>query len=269
MLHSLKALDGFVIMTWEGVIGKVKDIYFDDHEWMVRYLEVNRGSWLNGRHVLISPLSVMGVDWDREEVMVRLSRAQVKNSPGIDTARPVSRQKEALIADYYSYPYYWSGPYIWGATALPMVVTPAMSSPPATGELEKDANAAMSDEDPHLRSKDEVVGYHIKASDDAIGHVKDRLVDDRKWSISHIVIDTRNWWPGKHVLISPKRIQNFNWDDKCVAVDLMRTEVVQSAEYVERHSPSVEYDEMYRHARGFSKMPPFTLSAARFEECKT
>ncbi|WP_151635070.1 PRC-barrel domain-containing protein [Noviherbaspirillum aerium] len=262
MLHSLKALDGFAIMTSEGLIGKVKDIYFDDHQWVVRYLEVNTGGWLSGRHVLISPVSVLGVDWNRQEVMVRLSRAQVKDSPGRDTAMPVSRQEEALIANHYSYPYYWSGPYIWGATAMPMMVSPAMINPLPAEEPGNDGHPAQPDGDPHLRSKDEVVGYRIEASDDQIGHVEDFLFDDRDWSISHMIVDTRNWWPGKQVLISPRRIRQVDWAERRVVVGLSRAEVEQSAEYQEKHSPSARYDEVYRHAKGFSEMPPFTPADA-------
>lgn len=258
MLHSLKAIDGFPIMTPEGLIGKVKDIYFDDSQWTVRYLEVDTGGWLSGRRVLISPVSMIGIDWDRKEVMVRLSRKQVEDSPGIDTAKPVSRQQEALLANHYNYPYYWSGPYIWGYTALPMMVDPEVVDPPAPPEHGKDAPSGSSDDDPHLRSKDEVVGYRIEASDGDIGHVDDFLFDDSDWSISHMVLDTRNWWPGKHVLISPKRISRVSWEERRVGVGLSRAEIEQSAEYDETHSAAAQYDEAYRHARGFSEMPPFT-----------
>lgn len=262
MLHSLKKIDGFPIMTSEGLIGKVKDIYFDDHRWTIRYLEVDTGGWLTGRRVLVSPLSILGIDWDRGEVMVRLSRKQVEDSPGIDAAMPVSRQQEAALSDYYNYPYYWAGSAFGGYTASSMLVDPALFKPAQLGEPDTNAEAGSSDGDPHLRSKDEVVGYYIKATDDEIGHVDDFLFDDRDWSISHMVIDTRNWWPGKHVLISPKRIAYVSWQEKRVGIDLTRTEIEQSAEYDENHSPAAEYNEVYRHAAGFSEMPPFTPADA-------
>lgn len=262
MLHSLKAIDGFPIMTSEGLIGKVKDIYFDDHHWTIRYLEVDTGGWLTGRRVLVSPVSILGIDWDREEVMVRLSRKQVEDSPSIDSAKPVSRQQEAALSDYYNYPYYWAGAGFGGYTASSMLVDPVLLKPVQPSEPGVNAEAGSSDGDPHLRSKDEVVGYYIKASDDEIGHVDDFLFDDRDWSISHMVVDTRNWWPGKHVLISPKRIAYVSWEEKRVAANLTRAEIEQSAEYDESHSPAAEYDEVYRHAVGFSEMPPFTPADA-------
>lgn len=262
MLRSLKALDGFPIMTSDGLIGKVKDIYFDDQRWVVRYLEVDTGGWLSGRRVLVSPVSIHEVDWMREEVIVKLSRKQVEDSPGIEIAKPVSRQHEAELANYYSYPYYWSGPYIWGYTAFPMIVDPAAAQAVMQPEHGRQAQSDSSDDDPHLRSKDEVVGYRIEATDDDIGHVDDFLFNDRDWSISHLVIDTRNWWPGKHVLISPARIARVSWNEKQVNVNLTRSAIEQSPEYDERHSTAAEYEEVYRHAHGFSEMPPFTPEQA-------
>lgn len=262
MLHSLKAVDGFPIMTPDGLIGKVKDLYFDDFRWAIRYLEVDTGGWLSGRRVLISPSSIVGIDWDREEVMVRLSRKQVEESPGIETAATVSRQQEAALASHYGYPHYWAGPYIWGYTAFPMMMEPATTGPAAAQNPEEPPQSALRHSDPHLRSKDEVIGYNIEASDDEIGHVDDFLFDDENWAISHMVIDTRKWWPGRRVLVSPTRISGVSWEGKRVSINLSREEVEQSAAYDEAHSPAARYDEVYRHASGFSEMPPFTPADA-------
>ena len=56
MLNKAKTLKGYSIQTTEEeTIGKVKEFYFDDRHWTVRYLVANTGTWLSGRQVLISP----------------------------------------------------------------------------------------------------------------------------------------------------------------------------------------------------------------------
>lgn len=228
MLHSLKALDGFVIHARDGTLGRVKDIYFDDRHWTVRYLEVDTGGWIGGRRVLISPLAVIAVDWEGSEVSVNLTRRQVQDSPGIDTAVPVARQHEAAMFNYYGYPYYWTGPFVWGYTALPALDMQA-ARPPM--EPEADAQDAEPDGDPHLRSKDEVIGYAIQAADDSFGRIDDFLIDDRSWSIRLIVADTRNWWPGGEVLVSPARVQSVSWEEKSVILDVTRARIENSPKY--------------------------------------
>src|SRR5438105_5096052 len=107
MLISVKDLAGFHLAATDGSIGEVQDCYFDDVHWTVRYLVVDTGGWLSGRKVLISPMAIRGIDIDGEHVIVDLTREQVERSPDIDTHRPVSRQHEIALLQYYGYPSYW------------------------------------------------------------------------------------------------------------------------------------------------------------------
>jgi uncharacterized protein YrrD len=244
MLKSVKTLDGFVIAATDGQLGRVKDIYFDDEQWTIRYFEVDTGGWLTGRRVLLSPISVTSIDWTHETIHVRLTKQEVQNSPGIETAKPVSRQHETALFNYYGYPYYWTGPYIWGYTAFPMMA----GQPPLEDPTLHTRDDSQQEGDPHLRSKDEVVGYDIQATDESVGHVDDLLFDDKSWSIPLIVVDTRNWWPGKHVLISPKRIERVSWEEKSVMVNVTREQVESSPEYNPNHLPQEEgYGDVYWH----------------------
>ena len=108
MLYSIKKLTGYKIQAEDGQIGKVRDFYFDDEKWAVRYLVVNTRHWLPGRQVLISPVSIRGKrDLDLQVFPVNLSKEGVKKSPDIDTEMPVSRQKEALLNKYFGWPLFW------------------------------------------------------------------------------------------------------------------------------------------------------------------
>ena len=224
MLYLMNKLTGLSLRANDGEIGKVIDVYFDDQNWAVRYLVIETGSWLNQRKVLVSPIAIRDIDWDARAVDVWLSRAQVKNSPDIDTDKPVSRQHEVDFLSYYGYPDYWSGLLLWGSSPYPLIpMTPLMTGTPV-GEVEASS-------DPHLRSAEEIAGYHIEASDDSIGHVEDFLLDSESWAIRYIVVDTRNWWPGKHVVIPPKWIRRLDWANKMVNLDVSRDTVKRAAEY--------------------------------------
>ncbi len=107
MLSNTKDLKGLVVRATDGEIGTIDQFYFDDETWVIRYLTVETGGWLEDRKVLISPISVAHTDWQYKQLDVALTKKQVENSPDIDTHRPISRRAEAGYLEYYGYPYYW------------------------------------------------------------------------------------------------------------------------------------------------------------------
>ncbi|HWQ36684.1 MAG TPA: PRC-barrel domain-containing protein [Blastocatellia bacterium] len=243
MLQSVNELQGFALMATDGAVGEVREFYFDDERWTVRYLVVSTGSWLEGRDVLISPISVRQVDRGSNQVFVNLTMDQVRHSPDIDTHKPVSRQHESLFMSYYGYPYYWGGPGLWGSAAYPA----AVALPPATAEhIAAESEARARDEeqsgDSHLHSTREVTGYYIQASDDDIGHVEDFIIEDDSWAIRYLVVDTRNWLPGRKVLLAPEWLERVSWTDSKVFVNLTRDEVRNSPEYDKANLLSRDYE---------------------------
>ena len=119
MLRNTKDIENCVIGATDGIIGHVKDLYFDDEAWVIRYLVVDTGPWLSSRKVLISPIAISSPNWTEEILPVSITKEQVKNSPDIDTDKPVSRQHENAYMGYYGYPYYWDGAGLWGGGAYP------------------------------------------------------------------------------------------------------------------------------------------------------
>jgi hypothetical protein len=228
MLRNSQELKSYTIAATDGEVGKVADVFFDDHSWVVRYLVVDTGSWLTSRKVLISPYAAQRADWDSKLLCVSLTREQVKGSPDIDTDMPVSRQHEMDYADYYRYPYYWGALGFWG-DGLYYPVEPERSV-----EAEQHAKAERErrqGDDPRLRSCKSVMGYQIRATDGDIGHVQGMLVDEGTWAIRYLVIDTSNWWMGHKVLIPPEWIAEVNWADSSVTVNLSREKVKNSPRY--------------------------------------
>ena len=104
------------------------------------------------------------------------------------------------------------------------------------------ADAQADRDDVHLRSVEAVTGYHIHASDGEIGHVEDFLIEDADWSIHYLVVDTKNWWPGKKVLVSPRSAGEIDWTDRLVNLDVDRQKVKDSPAY----DPTITIDRAVR-----------------------
>jgi len=242
MLYRLEKLIGMTLEASDGEIGSVTDIYFDDHRWTVRYLVVDTGGWLGARDVLIPVPAIEVTQWDNRMITVRLTREQVRNSPDIDTQKPVYRQHETELFNYYGYPAYWASPVL--GIAMPYAVAPLTALtpiPPLSHARELPAGAEA---DANLRSVKEIVGYHIEASDNGIGHLEDFLVESDGWMIRYLVVDTRNWWPGKHVVIPPQWVTTVEWAERMVHVDVSRETVKQSPEF----HPETEFSRSHEAA---------------------
>ncbi len=245
MLWTASAIKGYAIAATDGLLGTVSDFLFDDASWTVRWLVVDTGKWLSGRKVLLPP-SVLGhLDTNGRQFSVALTMQQVKDSPDIDTDRPVSRQTEINVYDYYGRSPYWGAGLYWGGYGYvggPM----AASHDPESGRREQEfADARRRDDDPHLRSIEAVTGYHIHASDGEIGHLEDCLVDDADWRIHYLVVDTKNWWPGKKVLISPGSARDIDWTDRLVNLNVDRQRVKDSPEYGASTTVDQAYEEKF------------------------
>lgn len=237
MLRSGDDIKGLAIRATDGEIGKVDQFLFDDERWTIRYMVVNTAGWLLKELVLLSPRSIRGVDWARQQVEVDLTREQVERAPDISTEAPVSRQMELELAGHYGYQPYWYGPGLWGAAGLPYGAGIATGFPTAaTAEHDPALPAKRATEqaeygDPHLRSTREVKGYAIRAVDGDVGQVSDFLMDDESWAIRYLVVDTGGWWSGRRVLIAPLWATAVSWEDKVVEMDLTRDQVRSGPEY--------------------------------------
>jgi hypothetical protein len=228
MLRSIKKLYGAKLGASDGEIGHVKDFYFDDQNWVVRYVVVDTGSWLPGRQVLISPHAFGALDPAGKILSVSLTRKQIEDSPAIESHKPVSRQYEEEYHRYYGWPYYWEGNALWGMSGFPILELPPTPVPigPASAPGRSSEKA-----DTHLRSTQAVNGYHLEASDGVIGHVCDFLMDDRSWGIRQLVIKTGHRFSGNEVQIPTSGVARISYDKSTVFVTLTSEAVEQSPAY--------------------------------------
>jgi len=238
MLHKAKTLNGFKLNSLDGEIGKVKEFYFDDVYWAIRYIVVDTGNWLVNKHVLISPYALFGIKQEKQHIDVNFTKKQIEESPLMESDLPVSLQFENDYHAFHNWPMYWKGRYMWGET--PSIQRNRRQFIEATKNL-KPSNH-------HLRSTHKVTGYHIQATNGEIGHIDDYIIDDDTWAIRYIVIDTENLWNGKKVLIAPSWIEKVSWSEEKVFVNLAREGIERSPEYTDKMLLTRNYEiELHNH----------------------
>ncbi len=238
MLNRAKILNGYKLKSRDGEIGKVQEFYFDDRHWTIRYLVADTGGWMTGKQVLLSPYALGAVEPAGENIVVDLTKKQIEESPSLASDKPVSRQFEESYYGYYGMPMYWGGMYSWGAYSYPMW----------DRAMRSDRTPSEKAWDPNLRSTRDVTGHHIQATDGEIGHVEDFIIDTETWAIRYLIVSTRNWWPGKKILISPQWIDRVSWTESKVFVGLTRETIQKSPEYNEAALLNREYESgLYHH----------------------
>jgi len=188
--------------------------------------------------VLISPYALNGVIKSEKHLSVELTKQQIENSPSLDSHKPISCQFEDDYYGYYGWPTYWTGDSVWGNSTY----------------LERDRSKWERPTTPtkawdcHLRSTHEVTGYHLQALDGEIGHIEDFVIDDDTWAVRYLIVGTKNWWPGKTVLISPQWIEQVSWSESKVFVNLSREAIKHSPEYTEESLLTRDYEAgLHRH----------------------
>ncbi len=256
MLNKAKILKGYKLHSLDGEIGKVKEFYFDDRHWAIRYLVADTGSWLTGRQVLISPYALAAVNKEEQYIAVNLTKKQIEDSPSLDSDKPVSQQFEESYYGHFGWPMYWVGPDMWGA------------HPYLVRDRDKWGSSTKSEKvwDPHLRSTREVSRYHIQASDGEVGHVEDFIIDDDTWAIRYLIVDTQNWWPGNKLLVSPRWIERVDWGESKVFVNVPRETIKEAPGYTPELLLSRDYEtELHRHynRQGYWVDKPVTMERSR------
>jgi hypothetical protein len=235
MLQKVRDLENYVLRASDGEIGKAKDFLFDDEKWTVRYLVADTGSWLSSRKVLISPHAMQPTIEGGLAICVNLTKQQIEAGPSLESHQPISRQFEDEYYSFYGWPYYGNGAYLWGNSPYLAGAGPTGLHAAESYADEREKAAQMGRKggpsDHSLRSMNEVTGYHIHATDGDLGHIEDFIVDQENWLIRYLVVDTKNWWPGKHVLVSPQWIDRVSWEEAKIFVNVSKAVVLGSPEY--------------------------------------
>lgn len=235
MLISTHQMEQFDISAHDGFLGKMRDLYFDEGTWQVRYIVVENGSWFRKHRVLISPQSIMEIRPSEGLFDLNLTREQIRSSPAAaDPDKPISREQEIALHEYYGWTPYWRT-----TRALQLTEVQKEISPPTSAFLEPDKS-------PLLRSAQTVRGYNVALKVGGIGQVDDFLVNDVSWLLPYLMIGTRKWLPGKKMIIPSSQIEGISWYEKRVFVDIDEEEIKQSPELPDTEIISPEYESSLR-----------------------
>lgn len=216
MFRSTKDLFGYGVAATDGPAGSVRDFYFDDEVWAVRYLVVDTGVILPGKKVLLAPQAIREAKWDARLLAIPHTQQEIAEGPSWDADKPVSRQEEEELHKYYQWAPYWAPGVPFGAAP---VATPVPPAPPPRKEKN------------NLRSLQEILGYALEAADGQIGHIEDFIAEDSDWVFRMVVIDTRNWLPGRKVAFSPQWIDRIDWGGKVVQTRLTQERIRNAPEF--------------------------------------
>ncbi len=225
MYRSLKKLNGYTIQAFDGERGKVKDFLFDEDSWVIRYLDVDLGTFFTEKRVLI-PREQLGIpNWKNKHFPVRLTTKQIEDSPDLEFDLPVSRKYEYKLANHYEIVPYWPND---------MVFYPGRESMFTSNQIIRIPKNTKNDKyiDTSLRSFSEVKGYLINSSDDNFGHIEDLIIDDYDWQIVYVIIDTKNIVPwSKQVILPIEYIEEISFPNQEVIIDLTKDAIKNAPEY--------------------------------------
>jgi hypothetical protein len=223
MLWRASDIHGYAIEATDGSIGSIDDFLFSDDNWIIRWAVVDTGNWLPGRRVLLPPNRLKLPDEGSHTLSVTLNRMQVEESPEADRDLPVSRQQEMRIYSHFGWEPYWASMGASAALGEPAIIPPVVEPRP----MEPLGDSG----DPNLQSVEDVTGYYIHARDGDIGHVEDFLISTPDWAIRYLVVDTKNWWPGRHVLVAPQWASGISWSERAVTLEMTREQIEKAPEY--------------------------------------
>ena len=226
-LQALQQLRNHALYAVDGKIGVTEELYFDDVTWKIRYLVVDATSWLPGRWVLISPVTVGEVRPQERAIDIELTRGQIRDSPPLSSAAALSREYEERYYRYYGWPPYWE------LTPLFDLLSDEGRSPQA--EPRHDERAAPP-ERTHLLSSAQVAGSAVAAYDGDVGRISDFVIDTRYWALRYLEVNLGSRWAGRHVLLSPRWIDTVDRYRQSVRSDLTR-EAIRTAPPYEPGKP--------------------------------
>ena len=72
-------------------------------------------------------------------------------------------------------------------------------------------------------------GYSFDAGDGPIEAVVDLRFDDPPSRLRYLMLDTSNWWMGKHVLLSPCAVTDNSWSAHEVSLNIPQSAVNPSS----------------------------------------
>jgi hypothetical protein len=78
-------------------------------------------------------------------------------------------------------------------------------------------------------------------------------VEDKKWAIRYMVVNTQNWLPEKKVLVAPQWAKSISWEKSKIYMNHSKEEIKKSPEYNPSSPVNREYEEVLHDYYGRPK----------------
>ncbi len=192
----LNALVGSPVIATDGETGRIRNFLFDDQSWKVRYLVVDVGNWMKRRDVVIPVTALEQPDRANKTFRAHMTKKQIADSPDVDAEKPVSRQQEIAMAEYFGPLACWIDRE-FGLSSLPT----GASYPVRTAE------------DLHLRCSSHLLGYHVWATDGDFGTLEGLVMDEASWHLGYLDVKSGDWLQNRSVLVPTASVQSVSWPD--------------------------------------------------------
>ena len=253
----------FKVLCSDGELGHIKDFYFDEDWFFLRYLIVDTSLFLMRHLVLVSPISFDYIDPDKEEIHLNLSKQELENSPPFGQQETVSMLYERAYHQHFAWPYYGKyhlSPWSIGPYGVPWPYYESGNNSEGSDIFKESESLKEDAKKTRLRSARELRGYSlystelsnssnmnsnsnkVSLSGKKFGHIQGFIIDTIKYSVEYFVVDTINYWPSKLVTLMPELIKDISWFKKEVSFRLPKDIIVNSPSY-HRNNISKQYFE--------------------------
>ncbi|MFG6120272.1 PRC-barrel domain-containing protein [Thalassobacillus sp. B23F22_16] len=249
MLYFASTLKNYNIQAKDGELGKVKDLYFDDRKWTVRYLVADTRKWLPGKKVVVSPSGVKAVDTEEQVIHVENNKEDIRNNAALEEKQDFSYEKEMELSDTFGWKQYWTGEFLWGGYLTPMdpMEEPARAAEPQTTK-EPPINDNVHGRNDKLRSTENIKGEFkhgvVHGENGKIGYIKDITIDEDTWRIRYLLVDTSEWSTKERVLLSPDWLQSVDWLANDFYIDLKLETIEEGPNYEKDQRVTKEFEEI-------------------------
>ena len=229
MFYFTSQLKTFNIDAIDGEMGKIKDLYFDDKKWAIRYAVIDTRKWLIGRKVLLSPTSFVNLNRESKNLEVEYDKEAVRKSPEIPDEEAISKDVENSIVGYYGWNRYWTGNMLWGPQDNPL---DSIQHDELLEEQTRYNQQLEEQQEYDLRSENETMDYKVHASNGKLGKIVDMIYEDDYWKIRYIVVESSEDYVNKsYFVFDTEIIETVDWFEE----DIYIKETVETANTTKKY----------------------------------